>query len=137
MSDPLHEEASDALSLSEHARKNRALWEVQTKPRLTILSTGQVIFLTGGHAIIGRSDPHRPTGPAVDLSALDTDRMVSRRQARVLQHDGRFFVEDLRAFNATRLNGVPLRPNEECELHEGDVLRAGNVELRFSIQDTG
>ena len=27
MSDPLHEEESDALSLSEHARKNRVMWE--------------------------------------------------------------------------------------------------------------
>jgi pSer/pThr/pTyr-binding forkhead associated (FHA) protein len=61
--------------------------------------------------------------------------MVSRRQARVLQHDGRFFVEDLRALNVTRLNGVPLRPNEERELYDGDILRAGNIEIRFSLRD--
>lgn len=108
----------------------------QTKPRLTLLSTGQVIYLTGNQAIIGRSDPHRQIYPEVDLSALDTDRMVSRRQARVLQHDGRFFVEDLRALNVTRLNGVPLRPNEERELYDGDILRAGNIEIRFSLRDT-
>jgi len=105
------------------------------KPRLTLLPTGQIIQLTGPQAIIGRSDPHRQIYPEVDLSALDTDRMVSRRQARVLQHDGRFFVEDLRALNVTRLNGVPLRPNEERELAEGDILRAGNIELRFNLRD--
>ncbi len=105
------------------------------KPTLTLLPTGQVIHLTGNQAIIGRSDPHRQIYPEVDLSALDTDRMVSRRQARVLQHDGRFFVEDLRALNVTRLNGVPLRPNEERELYDGDILRAGNIELRFSLRD--
>ncbi len=105
------------------------------KPRLTLLPTGQVIQLTAAQAIIGRSDPHRQIYPEVDLSALDTDRMVSRRQARVLQHDGRFFVEDLRALNVTRLNGVPLRPNEERELAEGDILRAGNVEIRFNLRD--
>src|SRR5579871_118364 len=107
----------------------------QTKPKLTLLSTGQVVPLTGSQAIIGRSDPHRQIYPEVDLSALDTDRMVSRRQARVLQHDGRFFVEDLRALNVTRLNGVPLRPNEERELYDGDILRAGNIEIRFSLHD--
>ncbi len=107
----------------------------QTKPKLTLLSTGQVVQLTGSQAIIGRSDPHRQIYPEVDLSALDTDRMVSRRQARVLQHDGRFFVEDLRALNVTRLNGVPLRPNEERELYDGDILRAGNIEIRFSLRD--
>jgi serine/threonine protein kinase len=107
----------------------------QAKPKLTLLPTGQVIYLTGNQAIIGRSDPHRQIYPEVDLSALDTDRMVSRRQARVLQHDGRFFVEDLRALNVTRLNGVPLRPNEERELYDGDILRAGNIEIRFSLRD--
>jgi len=105
------------------------------KPRLTLLPTGQVIYLAGNQAIIGRSDPHRQIYPEVDLSTLDTDRMVSRRQARVLQHDGRFFVEDLRALNVTRLNGVPLRPNEERELYDGDILRAGNIELRFNLRD--
>jgi serine/threonine-protein kinase len=108
----------------------------QGKPRLTILATGQVIYLTGSQAIIGRSDPHRQIYPEVDLSALDADRMVSRRQARVLQHDGRFFVEDLRALNVTRLNGVPLRPNEERELYDGDILRAGNIEVRFNLRET-
>ncbi len=109
--------------------------QARVRPKLTLLSTGQVIYLTGNQAIIGRSDPHRQIYPEVDLSALDTDRMVSRRQARVLQHDGRFFVEDLRALNVTRLNGVPLRPNEERELYDGDILRAGNIELRFTLRD--
>jgi serine/threonine protein kinase len=105
------------------------------RPRLTLMATGQVIYLTGNQAIIGRSDPHRQIYPEVDLSTLDTDRMVSRRQARVLQHDGRYFVEDLRALNVTKLNGTPLRPNEERELSDGDILRAGNIEMRFSLRD--
>lgn len=105
------------------------------RPRLTLLATSQVIYLTGNQAIIGRSDPHRQIYPEVDLSTLDTDRMVSRRQARVLQHDGRYFVEDLRALNVTKLNGIPLRPNEERELSDGDILRAGNIEMRFSLRD--
>lgn len=109
--------------------------QTQAKPRLTLLSTGREFQLTGTQALIGRNDPIRKIFPEVDLSTLDTDRMVSRRQARVLQHDGRFFVEDLQALNVTRLNGVPLRPNEERELHDGDILRAGNVEIRFSLRD--
>jgi len=106
------------------------------RPRLTLLATGQVVYMTSNQAIIGRSDPHRQIYPEVDLSALDTDRMVSRRQARVLQHDGRYFVEDLRALNVTKLNGMPLRPNEERELSDGDTLRAGNIEMRFNLRDS-
>jgi eukaryotic-like serine/threonine-protein kinase len=131
----LEAQAAPAYNLPRPEVKPASGPQVQTKPKLTLLSTGQVIQLTGTQAIIGRSDPHRQIYPEVDLSALDTDRMVSRRQARVLQHDGRFFVEDLRALNVTRLNGVPLRPNEERELYDGDILRAGNIEIRFSLRD--
>ncbi len=92
--------------------------------------------MNGSQLIIGRSDPIRQIFPEVDLSTLDTDRMVSRRQARVTQHDGRFYVEDLKALNATRLNGVALPPNEEYELQDGDMLRAGNIEIRFNLRDT-
>ncbi len=108
----------------------------QLRPQLTLVATGQKIPMNGSQLIIGRSDPIRQIFPEVDLSTLDTDRMVSRRQARVTQHDGRFYVEDLKALNATRLNGVALPPNEEYELQDGDMLRAGNIEIRFNLRDT-
>jgi serine/threonine-protein kinase len=106
------------------------------KPKLTLVATGQMVLMTGPQAIIGRSDPIRQIFPELDLSTLDTDRMVSRRQARIVQHDGRFYVEDLKALNATRLNGVALPPNEEHEIRDGDMLRAGNIEIRFNLRDT-
>ncbi|HEY7123875.1 MAG TPA: FHA domain-containing serine/threonine-protein kinase [Ktedonobacterales bacterium] len=108
----------------------------QPRPQLTLVANGQMIAMTGPQAIIGRSDPIRQIFPEVDLSTLDVDRMVSRRQARIAQHDGRFYVEDLKALNATRLNGVALPPNEEHELRDGDMLRAGNIEIRFNVRET-
>jgi serine/threonine-protein kinase len=105
------------------------------KPQIALVATGQVIAMEGPQAIIGRSDPHRQIFPEVDLSSLDTDRMVSRRQARIVHHDGHYYVEDLKALNATRLNGVALQPNEEHELQDGDTLRAGNIEIRFYLRE--
>jgi serine/threonine protein kinase len=108
----------------------------QPKPQFTLVATGQKIPMAGSQIIIGRSDPIRRIFPEVDLSTLDVDRMVSRRQARVAQHDGHYYVEDLKALNATRLNGVALPPNEEHELRDGDMLRAGNIEIRFNVRDS-
>jgi serine/threonine-protein kinase len=83
--------------------------------------------------VVGRSDPQRGFHPDVDLLPLDNQQTVSRRHARIVRHVDRYFIEDLNAFNRTRVNGLPLVPHQEHELHDGDALRLGNVELRFEL----
>jgi serine/threonine protein kinase len=99
-----------------------------------ISTTGTRFALSAPDLIVGRSDPQRGFHPDVDLLALDPAQTVSRRHARLMRRTGRFYVEDLNAFNRTRVNGTPLVPHQEVELHAGDVLRLGNVELRFEIR---
>ena len=95
---------------------------------------GAPIVLTAPDMIVGRSDPQRGLRPDVDLLPLDPAQTVSRRHARIMRRAGHFFVEDLNAFNRTRVNGALLVPHQEVEIHSGDVLRLGNVELRFEIR---
>jgi serine/threonine-protein kinase len=95
---------------------------------------GLPLMLTAPDLIVGRSDPQRGFRPDVDLIALDPQQTVSRRHARITRRDGRFYVEDLNAFNRTRLNGAALVPHQEAELQSGDGLRLGNVDLRFEIR---
>jgi hypothetical protein len=92
------------------------------------------IVLTAPTMMIGRSDPQRGVHPDVDLLALDPAQTVSRRHARIMRRAGRFYVEDMNAFNRTRVNGMLLVPHQEVEIHSGDVMRLGNVELRFEIR---
>jgi serine/threonine-protein kinase len=100
----------------------------------TLVAAGGTRFsLTGSDLIVGRSDPQRGVRPEVDLLPLDQQQTVSRRHARIVRREGRFFIEDLNAFNRTRVNGLPLVPHEEHELHDGDIVRLGNVELRFEV----
>jgi serine/threonine protein kinase len=82
---------------------------------------------------VGRSDPQRGFRPDVDLLPLDQQQTVSRRHARFTRRAGRYFIEDLNAFNRTRVNGLPLVPHQEHELRDGDTVRLGNVELRFEV----
>jgi serine/threonine-protein kinase len=139
-SGPLGSRSTGAMEAVQPEAPQPQRWQApsrsQPRPQLTLVANGQMIAMTGPQAIIGRSDPIRQIFPEVDLSTLDVDRMVSRRQARIAQHDGRFYVEDLKALNATRLNGVALPPNEEHELRDGDMLRAGNIEIRFNVRET-
>ncbi|HLZ24247.1 MAG TPA: FHA domain-containing serine/threonine-protein kinase [Ktedonobacterales bacterium] len=90
--------------------------------------------LSAPDMIVGRSDPQRGFRPDVDLLALDPAQTVSRRHARISRRDGRFYIEDLNAFNRTRVNGIPLVPHQDMEIHASDALRLGNVELRFEIR---
>jgi serine/threonine protein kinase len=98
-----------------------------------VAPSGMSFVLSAPDMIVGRSDPQRGFRPDVDLLALDPSQTVSRRHARVTRRDGHFYVEDLNAFNRTRVNSTPLVPHQDVELHAGDALRLGNVELRFEV----
>jgi serine/threonine protein kinase len=102
------------------------------RAQVTILANGVEVYLTKAHNTIGRLDSQF-SPPEVDLTNLDTTRRVSRRHARILQESGHFYIEDLKALNPTRLNGTPLPPYEKRELHDGDTLRVGDLDLRFTL----
>ncbi|HEX9035898.1 MAG TPA: FHA domain-containing serine/threonine-protein kinase [Ktedonobacterales bacterium] len=99
-----------------------------------VAGTGQVFPLTATDMIIGRSDAARGVYPAIDLLPMDPSQTVSRRHARFTRRDDRYYIEDLNAFNRTRLNGAPLVPHQDAEIHDGDTLRLGNIDLRFEAR---
>ncbi len=101
---------------------------------LVEVTSGQVFALTAADMIIGRSDAQRKVFPDVDLLPLDPSQAVSRRHAHFMRRDGRCYIEDLNAFNRTRVNGRLLVPHEDVELHDGDTLRLGNIDLRFEAR---
>jgi serine/threonine protein kinase len=94
-------------------------------------TTGQEFALTAPELIVGRSDQVRGHMPDIDLLPLDPSQTVSRRHARLAHREGRAYLEDLSAFNRTKVNGEELTPHQEVELRSGDHLRLGNVELTY------
>jgi serine/threonine protein kinase len=98
---------------------------------LVHLVSGERFPLIGEELIVGRRDPHRNLYPDISLA----DKMVGRRHARIRNRQGTFTVEDLHSRNKTRLNGTFLAPEEEHLLKHGDIVRFGNVELRFELTD--
>ena len=57
---------------------------------------------------------------------------ASRRHARIFVSGGSHVLVDLESTNGTLLNG---RPVQEQTLRHGDVIRAGSMVLRYSIDD--
>ena len=122
--------ASGNEQKAEHVNAGIPGMAPQKQARLVVISSGQVIPLTGDVMVVGRQDPILGIFPDVTLA----DKTVGRRHAHLRNQHGTFTVEDLNALNKTRLNGVTLTPHEERVLKDDDILRFGSVEVRFELR---
>ena len=68
-------------------------------------------------------------GPDNDL-VVDDDE-ISRKHALIEKKDDRFAIGDYRTGNGTFVNGQ--RVQQSAEIHAGDVIRIGKLELEFVI----
>lgn len=62
------------------------------------------------------------------------DEFVSVRHARIERRNGKFVLRDLRSRNGTYVNNARVF---EAQLNDGDRLRIGSAEFRFSFQRAG
>lgn len=62
------------------------------------------------------------------------DARVSRQHARVILHEGDYFVEDLNSSNGTFLNEVQIQQMEL--LHPGDIIRVGPFKVRYFLDES-
>ena len=85
-----------------------------------------------GDTIVGRADPVTGATPDVDLTALDTQRTVSRRHARLYSiGETTYVMEEIGAVNGTFVNDVRLTTGAPSVLRHGDDLKLGFVALTF------
>ncbi len=85
--------------------------------------------------LIGRTDPISGVFPEIDLGRHDPQAKVSRRHARIWRENDRYLIMDVGSVNGTVLNeAVVLLPQEPHVLHDGDILRLGDVRLLFRAE---
>jgi hypothetical protein len=96
---------------------------------------GRVVFqLKRTRALVGRADPDHgfPSESLdADLTELDSRRTVSRPHALIAYTDGEFTIRDLYSQHGLFINGTRVAPNMSQVLATGDVVKFGDVELRF------
>ena len=85
---------------------------------------------------------HARHGISIGRSAALVDRALSdptlsRRHFRVSLDSGRLFIEDLGSTPGTFVNGQRLKPYHGRRLDDGDSLRAGGGEWRFTAKRSG
>jgi signal-transduction protein with cAMP-binding, CBS, and nucleotidyltransferase domain len=96
-------------------------------------SSGVVFNLSEGvETTVGRSDPVTGISPTVDLTSIDTDRSSSRRHAKILRRDGKFYVvEEIGTMNGTFVNGRRVETGVPVQIRPGNEVRFGVLEFEF------
>ena len=97
-------------------------------PRLVAAETGEEFPIADlDAAIVGRRDASAGFVPAIDLTALDGQRTLSRQHATLARRGDRVFVREARGRNGTFVNGSRLAADDEIELRDGDQVQFGVV----------
>ncbi|HJQ69922.1 MAG TPA: FHA domain-containing protein [Blastocatellia bacterium] len=110
---------------------------VRINARLLIERGGRIgkeFPITGIETNIGRWDADGGIFPDVDLDEDDPEAKISRRHARIINHNGQYFIEDLGSTNGTFVNrGRRLLPGKRHMLQNGDEIIVGKTFLKFQI----
>lgn len=84
-------------------------------------------------AVVGRGESDENV-PELDLNAFGGAKSgVSRVHAAFIVEDEFICVEDLNSTSGTRLNGLPLTPNERYRLRNQDELEFGRVRVTVKL----
>jgi CRP-like cAMP-binding protein len=95
-------------------------------------STGNVFPVFSNEALLGRFDSVTGQSPEVDLTKEDQSRNISRRHARLVTKDGKFFIaEEIGTMNGTFLNGKKLPTGVLTPIKDGDELTLCRLVLNF------
>lgn len=95
---------------------------------------GKEFPITGIETNIGRWDADSGIFPDVDLDEDDPEAKISRRHARIVNHNGQYFIEDLGSTNGTFVNrGRRLLPGKRHMLQSGDEVIVGKTFLKFQV----
>lgn len=106
--------------------------EKGTRHRLVDVATGTAYFFSNGdETTIGRADPVTGILPDIDLTAVDTNRSVSRRHAKIIRSNDEYVVlEEVGTVNGTYVNDQRIPTGVPVSLHNGDLVKIGLVSMK-------
>lgn len=101
---------------------------------LRVVASGHILPLDPARSefLVGRPDPASGSQPEIDLGPFDTNRMLSRRHAKIVREGALYQVrEEAPTTNGTFLNGERLQTGVAAPLKIGDKLRFGSIEVEL------
>ena len=106
--------------------------QAEAKAYFISVSTGNVFPVYSNEALLGRFDSVTGMRPEVDLTNEDQSRNISRRHARLVIKDSKFYIaEEIGTMNGTFLNGTKLPNGVLTPIKDGDELLLCRLGLTF------
>jgi DNA-binding response OmpR family regulator len=100
-------------------------------------TTKTISYAIDNELLIGRPDPHELVFSGFDLSPYDgVSKGVSRRHAMFKISGDKLTLIDLGSDNGTMINGDKLEPNAPTEIHDGDIVHFGHLEVTLKVRAT-
>ena len=98
-----------------------------------LLADAQQLHLGGWREVLlGRFDSVTGQSPEIDLTKEDQSRNISRRHARLVIKEGKFFIaEEIGTMNGTFLNGKKLPTGVLTPIKDGDEITLCRLVLNF------
>lgn len=128
-----HRTAADPPSRSDLPRRHEPSIDDEA-PLFELVSADRTTRfpIREGDTIIGRGDPVTGSTADVDLAALDPQRSVTRRHARLYRiGETEYMMEEIGVINGTFVNNVKLATGVPAAVRHGDLVRFGLVTLTF------
>jgi len=96
---------------------------------------GREFPLKEGISCIGRWDTEAESYPDVDVSDEDIHSKISRKHAKIIYQDNKYFIQDCKSRNKTFVNNIKdhLEPEILCELNNEDIIKIGKIFFKFCI----
>ena len=106
--------------------------EKATRHRLVDVATGTAFFFSNAdETTIGRADPVTGILPDIDLTAVDTNRSVSRRHAKIIRTGDEFhMLEEVGTVNGTYVNEQRIPTGVPVTMHNGDTVKIGLIAMK-------
>jgi hypothetical protein len=104
---------------------------------LFILDESEPLIIENSEAIYLGRFAQNPTSSSVDLTQYGAAEMgVSRSHARIKWSEGIYEIEDLASSNGTWLNYQRLAYGTSYELHNGDIILLGQLQLTICLPES-
>ncbi len=123
---------SQSKGISELQESKREPIPENIKARLLVEKTRRWVPVKFKETYIGRKDLTSGFVPDVDLTEEDPERFVSRRHAKIVLKENKFYItEEIGAMNGTFLNGEKVNPGTYYPLRNGDEITLSLITLIF------
>ena len=125
----LYSDGDNTGLLQEDDDATGLLIEDESKPinaSMTRISTGEMFTVNKAVFRIGKENK------TSDFTVVNNPK-ISRNHAEIIRRNNIFYIVDSESRNGTFVNGIQIKPRQETEIRDGDMIRLADEDFKFFL----